>query len=112
MSLYFTNVKYNMMARSHGLSLPVHADAACAPEVAALTQAIAGAGASDARRAAALRIAEAETDALRVRRVRARMLAEALAAGKVPARLMRIDRYERRASPRRKVAMAAFDAVP
>jgi hypothetical protein len=47
----------------HGLSLPVLAVAALAPEVAALARAIAGASA--ASRAAAARIAEAQVDLAR-----------------------------------------------
>src|SRR5262249_5737807 len=66
-------------ARRHGLSLPVLADPALAPDVAALARAIAGAGASDACHAAAARIAEAQIDLLRVRRIRAELMAAVLA---------------------------------
>src|SRR5215475_1858595 len=57
-------------ALRHGLSLPVLADPALAPEVAALAARIIGEGADPARHAAALRIAEAQVDILRIRRVR------------------------------------------
>jgi hypothetical protein len=95
-------------ARRHGLSLPVLADPALAPEVAALARAIAGDGASAARHAAAARIAEAQVDLLRVRRLRAEVMAAVLAGREPILRLARIDRYERRAFSRRKFAIRAF----
>ena len=57
-------------ALRHGLSLPVLADPALTAEVAALATRIAGEGASAARHVAAVRIAEAQVDVRRVRRVR------------------------------------------
>ena len=63
-------------ALRHGLSLPVLADPALAPEAAALARRIAGEGASEPRHAAALRIAEAQVDIERIRRGPARDLAE------------------------------------
>jgi hypothetical protein len=98
-------------ALRHGLSLPVLADPALAPEVAALTGLIAGDGASGAAQAAALRIAEAQVDVLRVRRVRGEIMAKDFGEGDITARLMRLDRYERRALSRRKAAIKAFDAL-
>ena len=90
-------------ALRHGLSLSVLADPALAGEAAALARRIAGEGASEPRRAAALRIAEAQTDVLRIRRVRLQIMTEGFAAeGDITARLMRLDRYERRALSRRK----------
>src|SRR4029077_8546921 len=51
-------------ALRHGLSLPVVADPALAAEVSALARRIAGEGAGEARRPAAVRIAEAQVDVL------------------------------------------------
>src|SRR5262249_58336735 len=57
-------------ALRHGLSLPVLADPALAPEVAALAEQIASPGAREAHRAAAGRIAAAQIDVLRARPAR------------------------------------------
>src|ERR1700751_2184304 len=97
-------------ARRRGLSLSVRADPALAPEAAALAQRIAGEGASEERRAAALRIAEAQVDIERIRRVREQIMVDGFAAaGDITARLMSLDRYERRALARRKAPIKAFD---
>ena len=65
-------------ALRHGLSLPVLADPGLAAEAAALAQRIAGEGASEPRRAAALRIADAQVDIQRLRRCERRFTWEGL----------------------------------
>jgi hypothetical protein len=98
-------------ARRYGLSLPIMADAALAPEVAALARAIAGEVAGEARRAAAARIAEAQIDLTRIRRVRLAVTERLLGGAEVTGELVRIDRYERRALARRKTAIRDFQAA-
>jgi hypothetical protein len=65
-------------ARRHGLSLSVYADATYAEDVNALSREIAGEGANAEIQELACRIAEAQIDVLRVRRVRYEFLAEKL----------------------------------
>jgi hypothetical protein len=96
-------------ARRHGLTLPVLADPALAPEVVALARKLAREGATAARRAAAVRIAEAQVDLLRIRRVRLALTAELSAGRDVTRQLVRLDRYEQRAMVRRSLALRAFD---
>ena len=98
-------------AHCHGLSLPVLADPALAPAVAALARTIAGPGATAACHALAVSIADAEIDLVRVRRVRLELTAQLDAGRNVIRQLLRIECYEQRAWSRRQTAITAFDAA-
>jgi hypothetical protein len=105
-------------ARRHGLTLPVFLDEALAREVDDLARRIevseTGAALDPDGHALASRIAEAMIDLRRVRSVKLPLVAEVAADLRNAARplkaLARIDRYERLALWRRKVAIRSFDA--
>jgi hypothetical protein len=102
-------------ARRHGLSLPARYDPSRSGAVDALAREIAGEDADPQQLELACRIAAAQIDLVRARRARRDILVAALrepdaAAGVGPiTRLAIMDRYERRASSRRKLAIRDFD---
>jgi hypothetical protein len=98
-------------ALRHGLSRPARLDPALAKETGALARAIAGAGAGMGRFEMACRIAAAQIDVARVRRVRCDLLATVPLDDTALVRAVALDRYERRALSRRKSAIRQFDAA-
>lgn len=91
-------------ARRHGLAVSIGIDPEATPAVEELAHVIAGENAGSDCLKLARRIAEAQIDLTRI--WQARNLAES-DAGMLD--VVRIERYERRASSRRKAAIRAFD---
>src|SRR5262249_12734168 len=87
-------------ARRHGLSVPVLHDPTLAPEIERLARMIAGDEADAEHIEAALRIAEAQVDLVRVRHARRALMPDGLPRPECKAQLRAIEDYERRALSR------------
>jgi hypothetical protein len=99
----------------HGLSLPMEMDADVAAKIEALVAALAGDNPDNDRQLAIAELAQAQLELLRIRKVRAQMLASAkLEEGdsKVAQRLLALDRYERLAHSRRRRAFRELQPAP
>jgi hypothetical protein len=101
-------------AYRHGLSLPITMDSAVQVQIEAVAQAITGATASEDQLRAARAFAEAQLDLKRIRdtRLAATPVAlEEMLDPRVMSGLCSLDRYERLALSRRKLAVRRFELL-
>jgi hypothetical protein len=103
--------KSSRNAYRHGLSLPITLDPQAQAEIEAVAQAIAGEPAGEDQLQAAKAIAEAQFDLKRIRATRTAAtpsVLDELPDSKVLTGLCALDRYERLARARRKLAIRRF----
>jgi hypothetical protein len=77
-----------------------------------LARVIAGEGANTGRHERAVRIAAAHLEIVRVRQAKRDLYSQSLNREKLASRLEKLDRYERRALSRRKLAMRELEVAP
>jgi hypothetical protein len=100
-------LKSSRNAFRHGLSLPLRIDMTTSAKADAIGRALAPDEAGEGQRMAATEVAEAQLELLRIRAVRAELMAMAdLASGNLEQlqRLAALDRYERFAHTKRRRA--------
>ena len=93
----------------HGLSCPLQLDFAMSEKADAIAHILAGKGANDEQLTSTMEVAHAEVELLRIRRVRAELMAAIDVACCDPhqlRRLVALDRYERYAHTKRRRASA------
>jgi hypothetical protein len=96
----------------HGLSLPLSADPQTQAKIERLATTIAGTEPTEQQLVAAMMVAEAQVDIIRIRTKRAETtptLVEAILNQNAVRNLCALDRYERLAMRRRKLASRRFD---
>jgi hypothetical protein len=96
----------------HGLARPARLDPQLVQTIGELARAIAGEGASLDRCEHAARIAAAHVEVMRVRQAKRELYSRSCGFDELASRLEKLDRYERRALSRRKLAMRELDAAP
>jgi hypothetical protein len=104
-------MRSSLNAYRHGLSLPITSDPQAQAQIEAVAQAIAGETASEDQLQAAKAVAEAQFDLKRIRATRTAatpIFLDEMLDPKVLMGLCALDRYERLARARRKLAVRRF----